>query len=113
MIRGIYDFKIPLGERSSYTFNDFQLLDQEHAILGEGLYICGDRKGRKDYGPLSEWYGLDITGEDPPPPNILATEKKDSKKIKQDRPLDLLIPWRGKSPITRLDIKNVSSENFS
>ena len=30
---------------STYTFDDFGLLDQGHAILGERLCICVDRKG--------------------------------------------------------------------
>jgi hypothetical protein len=29
--------KVPLRARSSYTLNGFQLLDQEHAILGESI----------------------------------------------------------------------------
>ena len=33
--------KVPLGERSSYTLNEFQLLDQGHAIWGrKALYLC-------------------------------------------------------------------------
>jgi hypothetical protein len=35
----------PLGEKSSHTLNEFQSLDQEHAILGERVCTCVDRKG--------------------------------------------------------------------
>jgi hypothetical protein len=39
------NIKFPLGERSSYNFNYFWLLDQGHAILE--LFIYVDRKGEK------------------------------------------------------------------
>ena len=44
--------KIPLGERSRYTFNDFWLLEQGHAILEERLCICVDKKGEKALDPF-------------------------------------------------------------
>jgi hypothetical protein len=37
--------KVLLGERSSYTLNEFRLLDQGHAILEEKLCFCIDREG--------------------------------------------------------------------
>jgi hypothetical protein len=44
--------KSVLGERSSYAFNDFWLLDQGDAILGERLCICVERKGEKALDPF-------------------------------------------------------------
>jgi hypothetical protein len=41
---------IPMGERSSYNFNNLWLLDQEHATLAERFCICVDRKGEKALG---------------------------------------------------------------
>ena len=43
--------KIPLGERSSYSFNDVWLLGQGYVILGEMLCIC-DREGEKALDPF-------------------------------------------------------------
>ena len=44
---GIYGIKIPLAEGSSYTYNDFQLLDQGHPILGKRLCVYVNRKEEK------------------------------------------------------------------
>lgn len=44
--------KIPLGERSSKMFNDFQLLDQGFVILEESLCICANRKGEGALDPI-------------------------------------------------------------
>jgi hypothetical protein len=70
--------KIPLGERSSYIFNDFQLLDQGHIILVEHLSIFVDRKGEKALDPFGViWIRYD---RGRPPEEI-----ENVKEIKQDR----------------------------
>jgi hypothetical protein len=41
-----------MGERSSYTFKDFWLLNQRQATWGERLCICVDKKGEKALNPF-------------------------------------------------------------
>lgn len=50
--------EIPLGERSSYPFNDFQLHNQEHDSWSTGFKgICVERKGQNSLHPFQSDIG--------------------------------------------------------
>ena len=95
-----------MGERSSYTFKDFWLLNQRQATWGERLCICVDKKGEKALNPFQSDMDQIWQGKIP-----WKASKIQENQTEQVTWFVDSSSWE--QPSNWLRQKNISSQNFS